>query len=108
MLHLYERFPESVKDDEWIGALGEQKHLVISGDSGRKTPRLPDLCRQHKQTHVLLSPTMHMKVNQFGKARAIIVLWPDLVKAYDSERGSRFQIQLVDKDYHSFRLVSKP
>lgn len=57
--HLYERFPEGVKDPEWIPTLSGGDYLVITADLGRGGgPRLPRICSRHKITHVLFSPSM--------------------------------------------------
>ena len=53
LLHLYDIFDRDVKDDEWIPSLVGQDCLIITADAGRKKPRLPELCRRHKKTHIM-------------------------------------------------------
>lgn len=107
LLHLYDIFDRDVKDDEWIPRIVGQDCLIITADTGRDKPRLTELCKQHKRTHIIFSPTMLNKVNQFQKARAIVVLWPDIVAAFTCPSGSRFQIQAMDINHERFRLVRK-
>lgn len=104
--HIHDAYNRGLADDVWIPKFVETDCMIISGDSGRKQPRLPAICRRHKKTHIILSPTLQM-CNAFIKARAIIVLWPDIVNAYNSTQGSRFQIQPTDKKHERFRLVKK-
>lgn len=108
-LHIYHMFDRNVKDNEWIPKVVGQDCLIITADTGRMAPRLPLLCKQYKKTYILISPTMHNKCNQFQKARAIIVLWPEIVNTMEHPRGSCFQIQPIPIDgvYERFRLVKK-
>jgi len=108
ILHLYDSFPRDVKDEEWIPKLVGDDWLIIIADRGKgKAPRLPALCHQYKRTHILLSTTMHVKVNQFNKARAIILLWPKLIEAFLGTAGSCYEIQAQDANHLHFRLISK-
>jgi len=107
LLHLYDIFDRDVKDDEWIPRIIGQDWLIVTADKGRKKPRLPKLCREHQRTHILFSPTLLNKVNQFQKARAIVVLWPQIERTLDESPGSRFQIQATDATHERFRLVKK-
>lgn len=105
--HLYDEFPEGVKDNEWIPALSTGVSMIITADRGRNgSPRLPEICSRHGITHVLLAPSMQ-KAKRFQVARSIIVLWPELVNAVDAEPGSRFQIEATGENYQRFRWVQK-
>lgn len=108
-LHIYHMFDRNVKDDEWIPKVVGLDCLIITCDAGRMAPRLPLLCKQYKKTHILISPTMHNKCNQFQKARAIVILWPEIERTMEHPRGSCFQIQPIPIDgiYERFRLVEK-
>lgn len=104
--HIYELHPEGVSDDIWVPTLLNMDCLIISGDKGKKEPRLPDICRNHDKTHIIFSPAMHHN-NSFQKARSIISLWPDIVgRVAKSTPGSRWQIQLVGCNQR-FALVQK-
>lgn len=106
--HLYDLVQRDAKDDEWVPLIVGQDCLIISADTGRGSkPRLPELCKLYQKTHIILSPTMHSKAKQFQKARAIIVLWPDIMRALKAPPGSRFQIEATDSSYDHFKLVLK-
>lgn len=108
ILHLYDIFNQSEKDEVWIPKLVGEDCLIVTADLGHgKGPRLPALCKVHKRTHILLSPTMHNKVTKFEKARAIVILWHQIVDAMATEPGSRFQIKTNDATYKRFSLVAK-
>ena len=104
--HIHDVFNRDVADDVWIPKFAEIDCLVVSGDAGRRKPRLPAICKQYKKTHIILSPTLQ-RCNKFTQARAVIVVWPDIVRATDAAAGSRFQIQTVDGQHEHFRLVKK-
>ena len=108
ILHLYDMFDKDVKDDEWIPKVGGEDCIIITADCGKgKRPRLPELCKQYRRTHILISPTMHIKVSLFQKARAIVILWPQLLKTLQDEPGTCFQIRAIDEDHQRFSLVKK-
>lgn len=104
--HIHDIFSRGLADDEWIPKFAETECLIISGDTGRRQPRLPAICKQYKKTHIILSPTLH-NCNKFTQARAIIIVWPEIIDAYNQPKGSRFQIQPVDVKHERFRLVRK-
>ena len=104
--HIHDLFNRELADDEWIPKFAETECMIISGDSGRKQPRLPAVCKRYNKTHIILSATLQ-KCNKFTQARAIICLWPEIVHAYNQPKGTRFQIQPTDRRHESFRLVQK-
>ena len=104
--HIHDVFDRNMSDDVWIPKFAEIDCLIISGDAGRRKPRLPAICRKYKKTHIILSPTLQM-CDKFTQARAIIVLWPDIVRADDYLKGTRLQIQPTDSKHERFRLVKK-
>jgi hypothetical protein len=106
-VHIYDIFEPGVKDDVWIPQTIQMDCVIITADRGRAQPRLPEICKKNNKTHILLSPTMHKKATDFQRARAIIVLWPQLTKAFVSPKGSRFQIQATDSSCEHFRLEQK-
>ena len=107
LLHLYDIFNRNVKDDEWINGIAAQECVIVTADTGRKKPRLPELCKQYRKTHIIFSPTLINKVDQFQKARAIVVLWPQIADTENHPPGSRFQIQATDGTHQHFKLVKK-
>jgi hypothetical protein len=102
---------EDEKDDEvWVTKLTSSGHVVISGDRGTHSKpfeRLPRICKEHKITHILLSDGMHHKASGFERARAIIVLWHEIVTACDDVPGSRYLIMGTDESFRRFALVKK-
>jgi len=82
------------RDDVWIPKLAREDWLLISTDQGRRGgPKLPRICRQLGVRHVLLVGRLH-HAKQFEKARAILVVWPELLAAMDEPRGTRFKLRL--------------
>ena len=90
--HIYSFSKEGDDDDIWIPKLNNQEHVVVSADTGRRKPRLPQVCKQYQITHILFYPSAH-HLQKFEKARAIISLWPQIVTTFDAPLGSRYQIK---------------
>ena len=82
-------------DDKWVPRLAAEDWIVISCDRGKQFggPKLPALCQHFKVTHVLVSGTLHGK-KQFEKARAVITVWPELVKLTTAVKGTRFSLRM--------------
>lgn len=80
-------------DDIWIPRLQED-WIIISADRARRCggPKLPELCKAFGRTHVLLSKTLH-HMKQFQKTRAIIGVWPELLKLANVPRGSCYSLR---------------
>jgi len=104
--HIYDAFGRDLLDDVWIPRFAETECVIVSGDLGRKQPRLPEICLQYNKTHILLSGTLQNS-NSFNKARAIIYLWPDIAQAFDCPKGCRFQINAANAEHNRFRWVKK-
>lgn len=86
---------EGCCDDDWVPRIAHEGYVVISTDRGKKISRgakLPILCRRHKVTHVLLTGAVH-QLNQFDKLRAIFCVWPLIVSAAESPRGSGYLLK---------------
>ncbi|MBS0657720.1 MAG: hypothetical protein JSR82_05660 [Verrucomicrobia bacterium] len=80
-------------DDEWIPQIAGGDWLVVSGDRGKQGgPKLPRLCLEAGVTHVLVSGRMHNSP-QFEKARAVLSVWPELMKAAEGPRGERYSLR---------------
>jgi len=105
--HIFQISEEGEEDSEWIEKLDKGDCIVISGDQGRDIPRLPSICKQKNITHIVLSPNVH-KSSRFERARAIIALWPHILKTFNAPPGSRFLIkQNSTKDGYILKQVSK-
>lgn len=108
ILHLYDIIGEEERDDPiWIPKLKSLGCVIISGDRGRHSrgpARLPHICKQCNVTHILLSDAMHQKATGFERARAIIVLWHEIMSACKDSPGSRYMMQATDGSFTRFAL----
>ena len=94
------------KDNEWIPKLASGGWIVVSADHGRKGgAKLPLLCRQHRITHVLLSPAL-CNEKQLVKALALLSVWPRLLELPAKPAGSRFV--LVKGSHHAVLTEKAP
>jgi hypothetical protein len=111
LLHLSDIIAEDEKDDPiWIPKLTKIGCVVVSADRGKHSgpfERLPRICSECGVTHILFSARMHHKASGFERARAIIVLWHDIVAACKGAPGSRYLIQATDGSFTRFALVKK-
>lgn len=96
--HIFEVSKEGEADDQWIVKINGGERIVISGDQGRTKPRLPTVCKQQHITHIILTPHVH-RMQKFERARAIIVVWPQILETFTAPPGSRFQIGRAKSDY---------
>lgn len=94
--HIFQISGEGEEDDEWTKKLDEGDCIVISGDQGHDNPRLPEILKQKKVTHIILSSNVHHST-KFERARAIICVWPQILKAFNAPLGSRYQLQQTSK-----------
>ena len=110
--HLFEIAGEEERDDiVWVPKLARLGCAVVSGDRGthsRPFERLPRICAKERVTHILLSANMHNNAGKFERARAIIVLWHEILAACRDTPGSRYQVMAIDNTYRRFALVRKP
>ncbi|MFC1635370.1 hypothetical protein ACFL5Z_11055, partial [Planctomycetota bacterium] len=79
------------------------ERIVISCDQGHDKPRLPLECKKRNITHIIFSSAAHNQ-SKFEKARAIIMLWPEILETFNALPGSRFQI---GKAHHGYALTAK-
>ena len=109
--HLFEIAGEDERDDlVWVPKLANLGCVVVSGDRGthsKPCERLPRICRDQHVTHILLSAGMHDNAHKFEKARAIIILWHEIIAACQDAPGSRYLIQAMDGSFTRFALVKK-
>ncbi len=85
---------QGIPDSQWISQLEGEHWMVITGDRGSRgsgTP-LPRICRDAGITHVIIRGRLN-NLRQWERARALIVLWPDLVRAYEGPEGREFRLK---------------
>ena len=91
--HIDEYLKSGIKDDIWLPKVAQENWLVVTADQGKGPgAKLPHLCKKLGIRHVLISGKLHQQP-QFEKARAILVVWPELLKAFVAPKGSRFKLQ---------------
>jgi hypothetical protein len=66
--HVLEYAPPGTRDEDWIPRLAPEGWTVITSDGGRRPnkkrgEKLPRLCARYAITHVLLSPTVHVRTS---------------------------------------------
>jgi hypothetical protein len=92
--HLLELQHSGVADAEWIASLAPEDWLVVTSDKGaRGASKLPRICSAKGITHILLKGRL-VYHRQFDKARAVLVVWPDIIRASCASAGSRFRLFL--------------
>jgi hypothetical protein len=91
--HIKDYYKEGIKDNDWIPQLGKEGGwIVISGDRAKranKGGKLPELCKQHGITHVLLSSTLHQK-KAHEKLAALALIWNEIAALHEVPLGTRF------------------
>jgi hypothetical protein len=97
--HVLQLAPAGTRDEDWIPKIASEGWTVISADGGRwprknKGEKLPRLCANHKITHVLLSPAIHM-LPSFDKLLTILSVWYQLleISADSDQKGSRYVLE---------------
>lgn len=102
--HLVDIHKSGTPDDVWIPTLAGGDWIVITADRGRKssTKKLPDICKENRITHVMLSASIHSKNSQ-EKLDAILAVWQELIQI---PSGSRFLLR--QKPGGGFTLQRKP
>lgn len=103
--HIREYGAGGKPDDEWIPEVMRQEAILVTGDLGGSAPRLPQICRENKKTHILMSGTIRDASN-FVILRAIVVLWPKICEAWQGEKGVRYFIGAY-QDVHHFTWTRK-
>ena len=94
--HVCDFFQQGTYDSVWIPQIAsEEGWIVITSDGGRnpsKGGKLPELCREHKITHVILSPTLHNKTAA-DKVAALLLVWNEIELLQKVPPGSRFKLR---------------
>jgi hypothetical protein len=95
-VHICDYLSQGVLDTDWIPQIArEGGWVVITSDGGKhskKGDKLPELCREHGITHVVLSATLHAKKSH-EKVAAIIEMWEQIEATVTAITGTRFQLQ---------------
>jgi hypothetical protein len=106
--HIFKFVKPSAKDENWVPKIAAGGWTVISTDRGRRCggQRLPDICREYGVTHILLSSSLHQG-KQFEKVRAVVAVWPRIIMATLSPKGSRFSLRYDNSDKR-IALVERP
>lgn len=106
--HLFAFVEESEKDEIWVPKIAPGGWTVISTDRAKRCGgrKLPDLCREHKVTHILLSASIH-EAKQFEKIRAVLAVLPKIILATRSPKGTRFSLRYDGPDKR-VALVERP
>jgi PIN like domain len=72
--HILELQTAGKKDPDWVPQLASNGWVILTCDRGKSAgPKLPQLCRAYRITHVLISGGLHNSP-QFEKARAVLVV----------------------------------
>lgn len=91
--HIIELQHSGAKDAEWIPKIAAGGWIVLTADRGRSAgAKLPQLCRAAGITHVLVSGSLHNRP-QFEKARAVLVVWPQLAAMAAEPPGGSFSLR---------------
>ena len=105
--HTIELFGKGAKDPDWVPRIMNEDWLLVTEDRGknsRQEERLPQLCRLHKITHVLVLPALLKRGGQFEKMRAILAVWPELLLMTEAPRGLRARLKYSGPACSGFRL----
>ena len=93
--HLLDLAPPGEPDERWIPRISAEDWIVVTKDKGAHGgSKLPIICRRQRVTHVLLVGRLTER-RQFEQVRAVLVVWPNLIRASDVPRGSRFRLRLA-------------
>lgn len=107
--HLSELATPGTEDDIWIPQIASGDWIVVSGDRAKRCggAKLPNVCVQHKVSHVLLSSTLHNSPS-FEKLRAILYVWPCLCAIMTRPRGLRFDLKCSQSGSYHLMEYSSP
>ena len=100
-------FGKGAKDPDWVPRIFNEGWLVVTEDRGRNSrqeERLPQLCRLHGVSHVLVLPALLNRGGQFEKMRALLAVWPDLLALAEEPRGLRARLKYSGPTCSGFRL----
>ncbi|MCB9211593.1 MAG: hypothetical protein H6609_19695 [Ignavibacteriales bacterium] len=92
--HIQDFFIASITDDKWVPKIAKEKWIVVTTDKAKRYggAKLPSICKKYNVTHILISGKLH-NAPQFEKARAIISLFPQIVKGAEEPLGTRFSMR---------------
>jgi hypothetical protein len=93
--HIVDHQKQGALDADWVPKVASEGWIVITADRGKRCggAKLPQLCRLHGITHVMLSASLHSMASP-EKVGAIMSVWSDLVKLRSEPRGSGYSLRL--------------
>ena len=107
-VHVCDHFDQGTYDDIWIPSLEGGGWIVISSDSGKGSRvggKLPRLCVEHKITHIIISPKLHMRPAR-EKIGALLLVWDQVEKLDKEPPGTRFKLRWVESKGSASRRVA--
>jgi hypothetical protein len=92
--HLLDIEQSGIRDSQWLKRLASEGWVVMTADRAKRCggDKLPQICLQFGITHILIGGTLHNQ-KQFEKARAIIYLWPEILRTFKAKKGSRYSLR---------------
>ncbi len=108
--HICDRLASGALDKDWVPQIAsEGRWIVITADAGKKSNlggKLPELCKENKITHVVLSPALHkLKIQE--KAGALLLVWDQIESLEKEPAGSRFKLMYRQGKKNVLRVVLK-
>lgn len=109
--HIVDKYEQGKKDEDWIPLLkSEGNWLVITSDAGKKSKvgqKLPDLCAEHKITHIILGNKLHNRPSS-DKLTWIAAGWKLVEDCFSKPPGSRFKLRLKEGQGDSLTIALEP
>jgi hypothetical protein len=108
VVHLFSKFSSGTPDRTWIPQVAcEGRWVIVSADQGKqskKGQKLPEICREFRVTHIMLSAKLHMQ-NMYKKVLAINYCLPSIFEASCNAAGTGYLLQMAG--IGKFRLKKK-
>lgn len=97
IIHLKERFPENIKDSDWLGELiDEGGWSVVSADRFKKSTAERKAIMHPKITVFVLSKGFG-KLPHWPKAKAMVRQWEDITKLSSLTQGTLWEVRAQGK-----------
>lgn len=96
--HVIDKYGTGAIDEEWIPQASEEGYTIITADAGKhrsKGEKLPIVCEQYRVTHIIFSRALN-RFSSFGRQRAIVDNWEQLVKTAEAPNGSRYSLRVTN------------
>ena len=111
VVHLFTKFGAGAKDETWIPQLAsEGGWIILTADRGKKSKKgqkLPEICRQFRVTHIMLSAKLHMR-SMSTKVLAVHHCLESILDAATFQPGTGFLLQLTGADPFRIKKVTDP